>query len=535
MIRVSHAYPHLLGELLSATAARLPDKEALVFGDQRVSWSEFDRRANNLAKAFLKLGIQRGERIGVISTTRPEYLYTYLAAARIGAVLVGFSVLYTPTELVRLAQLTRPVAMVVLGKVADKKLAASIKPLIDRFSFVRLFVVIGDEAPAGAIRFDDLIAGDYHNQDPALAARKAGLQENEAALIVFTSGSTGVPKGAVLTHKNIIDNIAVQVRQFGSHADVRSILHLPMNHVAGSTETTIPALMTGATLVLMDHFHPRGTLETIQRERITMLGQVPTMFIMEFNLPDFAQFDLSTLRTVVVAGAATPAPVMARMMKLNENVTVITGYGMTEVGGFVTYTAPDDVGETIARTVGKVAPEFELRIVDDQHRELPTGQVGEVAIRGSCVMQGYFENPVETAAAIDAEGWFYSGDQGRLDARGYLTLVDRKKDMYITGGYNVYPREIEEHLSQHPQIAFVAVLGTKDDVMGEVGVAYVVARPGATLTADELKAHCKAGLAEYKIPRHFELQERLPLTPLGKVDKMKLRMDVAETNNANRD
>lgn len=202
---------------------------------------------------------------------------------------------------------------------------------------------------------------------------------------------------------------------------------------------------------------------------------------------------------------------------------------MTETGGFVTYTEPTDEAETIARTVGKVVPEFELRVVDDQHHNLPLGEVGEIAIRGSCVIKEYFDNPIETAAAIDKEGWFYTGDQGRLDARGYLTLVDRKKDMYITGGYNVYPSEIEEHLSEHPKVAFVAVLGSKDDVMGEVGVAFVVPRPGAVLSADEIKARCQVALAEYKIPRRVELRERLPLTALGKVDKMKLRGELANS------
>ncbi len=525
---VQHADSRLLAELLSATAARLPDKEALIFHDQRVTWGDFNRHVDQLAKAFLHLGIQRGDRIGVISSTRPEYLYAYLAAARIGAVLVGFSILYTSSELVRLARLTRPVALVVLGTFAEKDIATLLKPVFDSLSFVRHLIVIDDPLPAGALRFGDLIDADLPDQNVALTARQAELDENDPVLIVFTSGSTGVPKGAVLTHKNIIDNIAVQVRQFGTREDERSILHLPMNHVAGATETTIPALMTGATLVLMDHFHPRDTLETIQRERITLLGQVPTMFIMEFNLPDFTQFDLSSLRTVVVAGAATPPPVMAKLMTLNENVTVITGYGMTEVAGFVTYTEPKDDAESIARTVGKVAPEFELCIVDDQHRHLPIGEMGEVAIRGSCVMKDYFEDPTETAAAIDGDGWFYTGDQGRLDARGYLTLVDRKKEMYITGGYNVYPREIEEHLSQHPEIALAAVLGAKDAVMGEIGVAYVVPRPGATLSADEIKSNCQEALAEYKIPRRIEIRERLPLTALGKVDKMKLRSELAD-------
>lgn len=517
-------YPHFLGELLSETAARVPNKEALVYNEERVSWSEFDRRVDRLAKAFLELGIQHGDRIGMISTTRPEYLYTYLAAARVGAILVGFNILYTPPELIRLANLTQPVGMVVLGRVGDKQVAEPLKPLIDSLSFAKHFVVIDEEPPAGAIRFDDLIAADRPSQDETLAARRGELDENDGVLIVFTSGSTGLPKGAVLTHKNIIDNIAVETRQFGFTQEDRLLLHLPMSHVGGATELTVPALMTGATLIIMDHYHPVHTLQTVAQERVTLLGQVPTMYIMEFNLPNYAEFDLSSLRAAVVAGAATPPPVMAKMMEMAP--TVITGYGMTEVAGFVTYTTPEDDAQTIALTVGAVAPEFELQVMDDDHQEVPAGEVGEVAIRGTCVMKEYFDNPAETAAAIDEEGWFYSGDLGRLDSRGYLTLVDRKKEMYITGGYNVYPREIEEQISHHPQVAFVACLGTEDAVMGEVGTAYVVAKPGVELSVDDIRLHCQQGLAEYKIPKYIELREKLPLTALGKVDKMALRREL---------
>ena len=517
----------LLGDLLSATADRLPDKEALVFNDERVTWAQFDRRVDYLAKAFLERGIQRGDRIGVICTTRPEYLYAYLAAARIGAMLVGFSILYTPPEVLRLAQLTKPVAFVVLGQVRDKKVAEPLKPLIASFPFIKHFIVIGEGGPANAIGFEELIAADRPAQAAALAARNAQPDENDGVLIVFTSGSTGLPKGAVLTHKNILDNIAVQTRQFGAREIDRGLLHMPMNHVAGATEGVVPALMTGATLVLMDHFHPVHTLQTVERERVTGLGQVPTMFIMELSLPNFAEFNLSSLRRVIVGGAATPPAVMEKIKKMAPELTVLTGYGMTEVTGFVTYTTPQDDLETIARTVGKVAPEFELRIVDDQRRPLPGGEVGEVAIRGTCVMKEYFDNPAETAAAIDADGWFYTGDQGWLDSRDYLTLVGRKKEMFITGGYNVYPREIEEHISAHPKVAIVAVLGTKDDVLGEVGTAHIVPKTGAQLTADEIRAHCQKGLAEYKIPRHFVLREQLPLTLIGKVDKMKLGSELA--------
>ncbi len=522
---VNHPYAHFLGDIVADTAQRVPDKEAIVYGDERITWGEFDRRVDYLAKAFLEMGIGRGDRIGIISTTRPEYLETYMAAARIGAILVGFNILYSPAELTRLAAMTEPAAMVVLGRAAGKDVAAPLKALFDTMPFVRHYIVIGDGAPDGAVAFDDLTGADRPDQDAALADRRAELEEDDGVLIVFTSGSTGKPKGALLTHRSIIDNIAVEVPKFGCVSDDRVLLHLPMNHVGGATELSIPALMVGGTLVMMDHFHPAETLQMIQDEHITLLGQVPTMFIMELNLPNYADYDLSSLRAVVVAGAATPPPVMAKMLEMAPSV--VTGYGMTEVGGFVTYTDPDDDADTISFTVGAIAPEFGLKVVDEDRGEVKTGDVGEVAIRGTCVMKEYFRDPEETAAAIDEDGWFYTGDLGKLDDRGYLTLVDRKKDMYITGGYNVYPREVEEQIHLHPKVAFVACLGTSDDVMGEVGTLYVVPKPGTTLDADEIREHAKQGLAAYKIPKYISIRDALPLTGLGKVDKMKLRDELA--------
>lgn len=517
------SYPSLLGDVLSQTAARVPGKEALVFGDERVTWAEVEQRVNRLAKAFLEMGVALGDRIGVIALPRPEYLYVYLAAARIGAIMVGFNIQYTPTELTQLSGITKPVAIVVLDAVGDKQVAGPLKPLFDSFEWVKNYLVIGNDVPESAVSLNVLMREDHSEQNEALKKRKAEVNENDGVLIVFTSGSTGVPKAALMTHKNVIDNIAVETRQFGVVEQDRILLHLPMNHVAGATEVSIPALMTGSTLVFLDRFHPATTLDLIQKEKITFLGQVPTMFIMELNLPNFAEYDLSSLRMVVVAGAATPPPVMKQMMKMAP--TVYTGYGMTEVAGFMTYTEADDDAETISYTVGKIAPEFGLKVVDDDREEVPIGEVGEVALKGSCVMKKYFGNPEETAAALDAEGWFYSGDMGRLDERNYLTLVDRKKEMYITGGYNVYPREVEEHISHYPQVAFVAVIGADDEVMGEIGRAFVVPKPGQELASDNILEHCRKGLAEYKIPREIIIRESLPLTALGKVDKMKLRRE----------
>lgn len=516
--------PLFLDEVLDATAKRLPDKEGVVFNDQRIPWQTFNQQVTNLASALIELGVQRGDRIGVISTTRPEYLCVYMAAARIGAILVGFNILYTAVELERLVKLTTPKVMIVLDKTKDRAIAATLKPLFDKLTFIQKFLVIGDDVPKEMDPFNPLMHTERPHMQQALAARKREMDTEDGVLIVFTSGSTGVPKAAVLNHRSIISTILAQVREFGYREEDRVLQNKPMNHVGGTTNQTMPSVASGATLIFMDHFHPVRVLEIIEREKITFLGQVPTMFIMELNLPTFKDYDLSSLRIAAVSGAATPIPIMYKIMAMAKHA--ITGYGMTETGGYITYTKPDDNPETIATTAGAIAPDFEMRIVDNSRQPVPTGQAGEVAIRGNCLFKGYFQNPEATAESRDSDGWFYSGDLGYLDERGYLTLVDRKKDMYITGGYNVYPREIEQHISLHPKVSLVAVMGVDDAIMGEVGVACVTAMPGMKITPDEIKSHCISGLAEYKIPRLFLIQETLPLTPLGKIDKPRLRQEL---------
>jgi acyl-CoA synthetase (AMP-forming)/AMP-acid ligase II len=512
--------PRLLGDLLQATAERWPHKEATVYKGQRTTWAELNQQVNKLASAFLAMGLQPGDRIGVLCTTRPEYLCVYMAAARVGAIMVGFSVQYTPRELLPLMSRIRPKVMVVLDVHRDRRLAESLKAFFDELGFVQAYVVIGKETPSGAISYDAIMAADRRQSSPLLASRQAVLSPDDGVLIVFTSGSTGEPKAAVLTHRCILDNILVQVRQFAFTLNDRVLQNKPMNHVGGTTNLTLPAVAVGATLVFMDHFHPVRALEAIARERVSILGQVPTMFIMQLELPNFADFDLTSLKKALVAGAPTPPLVMRRIMGMAH--TVITGYGLTEVGGYVTYTRPDDDPETVATTVGAIAPEFELRVVDAARQPLPSGSLGEVAIRGSCVFAGYFDNPEATSEVKDAEGWFYTGDMGSLDQRGYLSLVGRKKEMYISGGYNIYPREIEQYLSLHPSIAYSTVIGMAEPVWGEVGVAFVAVKPGHEIASTEVRDFCRQGLAEYKIPHHFLVRRSLPLTPMGKIDRLKL-------------
>jgi acyl-CoA synthetase (AMP-forming)/AMP-acid ligase II len=274
-------------------------------------------------------------------------------------------------------------------------------------------------------------------------------------------------------------------------------------------------------MVLIERFHPQHTLDVIARHHVTFLHQTPSMYIMEFNLQGYETFNLSSLRAMSVAGAPTPPPVMQKMMQAVPQV--FTGYGMTEMVGFITYTEPGDAPDTISYTVGKIAPEFQLKIVDNERQEQPIGTRGEVALRGDCRFYGYFADDSSTREVIDEDSWYYSGDVGVLDERNYLTLVDRKKLMFITGGYNVYPREIEDYVCSYAAVEFAACLPKPHDVMGEVGVLFVKIKDNEAPNAEAIRQHCIAGLAEYKIPREIRFLDDFPLTPLGKIDRQRLR------------
>jgi fatty-acyl-CoA synthase len=513
-----------LGDLLENTARLFPDKPAIHFAGTSWTWQEFDDQVTYLACALLSAGVEGGDRVAIMCSTRPEFLCIYMAAARIGAVLVGFNVQFTPAEVARLADLTRPKIMFILDEIRDRQVALPIVPVLQNLNTIKHVVVIGAQECAGTSRLAEwLLPPDAHLRQ-RLMERKVQLQPDDSALIVLTSGSTGVPKGAVLTHRSILATTNAQVREFDVQAQDRILQNKPMSHVGGSINLTLPAVAVGAELFFMDHFHPIRALEMVQEQRITILAQVPTMFIMEFNLPDFEQYDLSSVRLAVVGGAATPVPIMKRITQIADHV--ITGFGMTETGGYITFTRRDDDPDTIARTVGQIAPEFELRVVDEHRQPLPIGQVGEIALRGNCLLSEYFHNPAATAEAFSTDGWFFTGDVGYLDERHYLTLVDRRKDMYISGGYNVYPREIELYLAHHPELELVAILGVADPIMGEIGAACMVRRSGSHVSHQDIVEYCRQGLAEYKIPRQLFFLDEMPLTPLGKIDKPRLRREL---------
>lgn len=527
MMKIWDQYEPTLPRVLKKTCERLPEKVCLYFNNSAVTWKEVDDLSDRIAGYLLEIGVEHGDRVGVMCTIRPEYFAIYMACAKVGAVLVGFNILFRPSEVAKLAERSRPKVYFILRSDRSRQVFSEVAPTLkDIDSSVSVVAIDPSDNPFQGELAEILVKPCTLDTRNEIKDRSLAVSEEDAALIVFTSGSTGIPKATVLTHRNLLTNLAVQIRSFQMVESDRLMVHLPMNHVAAATELVVPVVMLGATMVMLERFDPRATLDAIQRHKVTLLHQVPTMYIMEFSLPDFEAFDLSSLRICTVAGAVTPPSVMARMLALAP--LVVTGYGMTEMTGFVTYTEPSDNARTISYTVGKIAPEFELQIVDDMRQPVSRGGVGEVALRGECRFKHYFGDVEATEDAVDSNDWYYTGDIGYLDERGYLLLVDRKKMMYITGGYNVYPREIEDAVMSLEGVAMCACIGVPDDIRGEVGLLFVTAQPDAQITTEQVGEHCRRELAEYKVPRQIFIRQSLPLTPLGKIDKQALKSAVLQ-------
>jgi acyl-CoA synthetase (AMP-forming)/AMP-acid ligase II len=526
-VSVWDQYESTIGAALKGTARRLPDTTAIIFDDrgaapqsQSWTWAETDERSDRIAVWLIAQGIERGDRVGVMCTIRPDYLLIYLACAKIGAILVGFNALYKGQEVVQLVTKTTPKILFVIERDKDRLVHDEIVQALAGKPDCEIIPIYLSEPQRGILPAALAVTPSPQNQ-VQLRERLAEVSASDGFLIVFTSGSTGVPKAVVLTHRNLIVNLAVQIRSFQMKPSDRFIINLPLNHVGAATELVVPSILLGSSMVLIERFHPQHTLDVIARHHVTFLHQTPSMYIMEFNLQGYETFDLSSLRAMSVAGAPTPPPVMQKMMQAVPQV--FTGYGMTEMVGFITYTEPGDAPDTISYTVGKIAPEFQLKIVDNERQEQPIGTRGEVALRGDCRFYAYFADDSSTREVIDEDGWYYSGDIGVLDERNYLTLVDRKKLMFITGGYNVYPREIEDYVSSYAAVEFAACLPKPHDVMGEVGVLFVKVKDNEAPNAEAIRQHCIAGLAEYKIPREIRFLDDFPLTPLGKIDRQRLR------------
>ncbi|MFJ9796924.1 AMP-binding protein [Streptomyces sp. NPDC101145] len=516
----------LLGDTIGANLARaverFPGREALVDvpSGRRWTYAEFGAAVDELARALLASGVERGDRVGIWAVNCPEWVLVQYATARVGAVMVNINPAYRAHELAYV--LNQAGVSLLVASLAHKTsdYRAMVEQVRSECPALRETVHIGDPT------WDELIARATPGHAAELAAREALLSCDDPVNIQYTSGTTGFPKGATLSHHNILNNGYFVGEMIAYTEQDRICLPVPFYHCFGMVMGNLAATSHGACVVIpAPSFEPEATLRAVQQERCTSLYGVPTMFIAELNLPDFAAYDLSSLRTGIMAGSPCPVEVMKRVVTEMNMAEVSICYGMTETSPVSTQTRRDDDLERRTGTVGRVLPHVEVKVVDPVSGvTLPRGEAGELCTRGYGVMLGYWDEPERTAEAVDAGRWMHTGDLAVMREDGYVQIVGRIKDMIIRGGENVYPREIEEFLYGHPKIADVQVVGVPDERYGEEILACVIPRdPADPPTYEEVAAYCRDRLAHYKIPRRVEVLDAFPMTVSGKVRKVELR------------
>jgi acyl-CoA synthetase (AMP-forming)/AMP-acid ligase II len=508
-------------------AQETPDAEALVFGNERLTWKLFKAEMDRIAMAFLDIGVEKGDRVAFLSMARNEFLTTYMAANKIGAVWLGLNPKFTLDELRYQIGDCEPTVLITVCSFMGEDLSEKAGSLVQEFPFIKKTLVIGDAFP-GTENFHGFVNRPRDFLVTELEERSANLGAEDKGLLMYTSGSTGRPKGVVHTHKSITENIKVEVQKFHLHCQSRSLLHFPINHVAADVEIGFATIMAGGCSVMMDSFHPLESLKMIEREQITLLGQVPVMFLLQMQLPQFKETDFSSVEKFVWAGSAAPKILVDVLSGLctKTGATLVTGYGSTETCGFITYTEADSGQHRLMDSAGKIAESFELKIMDDDRRELADGEIGEIAVRGPFMFSEYLNKPVETAEDLDGDGWYYTNDMAYKDELGYIFITGRKSEMFKAGGENVFPREVEEVLEYHEGVLFAAVIGVPDDLYQEVGWAFIMCQPEAEVTEEELLGLCRERLANFKVPKKFFLRQSLPLLPTGKVDKYTLKQEI---------
>jgi fatty-acyl-CoA synthase len=524
--------------VLKTAAAEVPDREALVapFQSLRFTFAEFDREVGRVARGMLACGLEPGERIGIWAPNCAEWVLTMFGAARAGLILVNVNPAYRSAELKFALRLVGCRALVFAPRFKSSDYAAMLNSLIPELSVaapgrlvcaafpeLRLLVQLGTEHLAGTLSFGDLMtAGDAVGVGmPALDEQ---LDADRIFNIQFTSGTTGTPKGAGLTHFNAVNNGFFVGEGMRLTGDDRVCIPVPLYHCFGMVLGVLAAMTHGAASVLSgEGFEPLAVLETVARERCTALHGVPTMFIAELDHPRFGEFDLSTLRTGIMAGSPCPIAVMRRVIAEMHMPEVTICYGMTETSPVSFQTRPDDPLDLRVGSVGRVHPHVQVKIIDADGRVTPRGAAGELLTRGYSVMRGYWGDPERTREAIDEGGWMHTGDLAVIDERGYCNIVGRVKDMIIRGGENIYPREIEEFLHEHPAVLDVAVVGVPDAKYGEAVCACIRLCGGVTATEEDIIGFCRGQIAHYKVPRYVRFVESFPLTISGKVQKYLIR------------
>lgn len=534
-----------IGQAFDATVARLGEQEALVARHQRLrySWRQLAEQVESCARALMALGIETGDRVGIWAPNCAQWCILQVATAKVGAILVNVNPAYRVGELEYVLRQSGCSWLVCADAFKHSDYHAMVQALVPELAAaapgqissaalpaLRGVVSLANDPPAGFLPWEALATWGMSVSREACTGRQNSLHFDQPVNIQYTSGTTGAPKGATLSHYNILNNGFMVGASLGLTAHDRMVIPVPLYHCFGMVMGNLGCITHGTTMIYPgEGFDAELALRAVAEERGTILYGVPTMFIAMLDHPARQRMDLSSLRSGIMAGATCPIEVMRRVIDQMHMAQVQIAYGMTETSPVSLQTGPDDDLELRVTTVGRTQPQLESKIIDPQGATVARGETGELCTRGYSVMLGYWDNPEATASAIDAAGWMHSGDLAVMDEAGYVRIVGRNKDMIIRGGENIYPREIEEFFYTHPAVADAQVIGIPCSRYGEDIVAWVKLHPGHQATAEELQAWCKSRIAHYKVPRHIRFVDEFPMTVTGKVQKFRMReISVAE-------
>ncbi|BCJ86203.1 AMP-binding protein [Effusibacillus dendaii] len=528
-----------VGKLLEQVASRQPEREALVYPDRglRYTYREFDQICRQAAKGFMQLGVQKGEHVAIWASNHPEWVTTQFATGKMGAVLVTVNTSYRSAELQYLLEQSDSTTLILIDFfrgasyldmlyeiVPELKTSQPGQLKSGRLPFLKNVIVLGDTRYPGMFLWSDIVKMGDQVSDQELDERMASLAPDDVINMQYTSGTTGFPKGVMLTHSNIVNNAVNIAKSMKLTSEDRMCIPVPFFHCFGCVLGTLSCVTAGGTMVPVQEFDVKAVLSAVESEKCTALHGVPTMFIAELSHPDFDKYDLSSLRTGIMAGSPCPIEVMKAVVERMGAKEITIAYGQTESSPVITQTRTDDSIELRVSTVGKALPDVEVKIVDpNTNLEVPPGVQGELCTRGYHVMKGYYKNEEATRKVIDEDGWLHTGDLATMDENGYCKITGRLKDMIIRGGENVYPREIEEFLYTHPKVLDVQVVGVPDKKYGEEVMAWIQLKEGEMATAEEIREYCAGKIARFKIPRYIEFCKEFPLTASGKIQKFKLR------------
>lgn len=529
-----------IGDMLDLATAKYPDELAFVGVHQNIRWTytELLKEVDDCARALMSINVQKGDRVGIWSPNRYEWMVTQFATAKIGAILVNINPSYRLHELEYALNHSGCRVLVIADQFKKSNYTEMIYQLApelkesdpgklnaEKVPQLKMVIRLHESRSPGMLNWKELLEKALLTSAEALSERQNSLSFDEPINIQYTSGTTGFPKGATLSHHNILNNGYFVGETMRLTPDDKVIVPVPLYHCFGMVLGNLACITHGSAIIYpSEGFEPESVLQVVEQEKATAIHGVPTMFIAELDHPNFSKYDLSSLRTGIMAGSPCPIEVMKEVKSLMHMKEVQIAYGMTETSPVSTQTRIGAPLEKQVSTVGQVHPHLEIKVIDPENgRVLPIGETGEICTRGYSVMLGYWNDPEKTKEAIDENGWMHSGDLGVIDDEGYIKIVGRIKDMIIRGGENIYPREIEEFLYTHPDVNDVQVIGVPDEKYGEEIMAWIILAEGATVTKDEMRAFCKDKIAYYKVPKYFKFTDEFPLTVTGKVRKIDMR------------